>query len=836
LRMLELTTYRNWQALSQRLAPLYVEASKLTADSPLRAEAARIRREHATPAERAAAALRLVQDEIRYVLLAMNDGGLNPAPADETWERRFGDCKAKSAMLLALLRELGIEADVAAVSSSFGDGLDARLPGVGVFDHVLVRAQIGGKAYWLDGTRRGDRALSRLQPPPFRWALPLTVRGSDLVAIPLEPLAEPESVVTMQIDAREGITIPAPFNVEMKVVGDAALAMKQSLEGVPEANREEGLRGFWRQQYRGLEIEQTSALFDEAQGIASWTASGTIRMEWDPEYDTYQPHDMTLGYRIDLSRPRGTDANAPYAVPYPAWTRTIEQIRLPADQRESFTVTGTDINTTIAGGEFRRTAKVELSVFTAERNYRSIAPEFAASERAEAERVLLEMSRNSLYLKKPEGYLPTAPELLVEADQSFDEADDYVSLGSAMMLRYLLEQAEVAYSKAIEMEPEHVLARMGRAHVLNLKGDLSVLAADLEAGLAAIPGNAELQSMLANAYGASGRWADVTALLDVMNEAEQGVDVLVRRAYAHGRLGNQELALRDALAAIAIDAKSRPAYVEQAKALKGLDREDEIPSVAEALRAAHGSAPAGLHGAISVALASGDRPLARKYLGEELGRAPSARAYLERARQQDDNSARVADLRMALRQPDASSPMKVEVAKALLEVDLYKEAVDLLTDFEKETVVLFYQLYGLRGVAHWKLGDQAAARRDFATAQEERVSDESFNDLCWDKAAFNVALEEALQECDLRLASTPECAHCLDSRAFVLLRMGRLQEAIQYYDRAIALEPRNAASLYGRGIARIRHGEREAGERDLVTARQRSALVEAMFTQMGVTP
>jgi hypothetical protein len=55
--------------------------------------------------------LRLVEDKTRYLFLGMGDGGYKPAPADETWSRRFGDCKGKTVLLLALLRELKIEAE-----------------------------------------------------------------------------------------------------------------------------------------------------------------------------------------------------------------------------------------------------------------------------------------------------------------------------------------------------------------------------------------------------------------------------------------------------------------------------------------------------------------------------------------------------------------------------------------------------------------------------------------------------------------------------------------------------------------------------------------------------
>ena len=73
--------------------------------------------------------------------------------ADETWTRRFGDCKGKTVLLIALLNELGIEAEPVLVSTVLGDGLDQRLPLLNNFDHVIVRAHVGTQWYWLSRTR-----------------------------------------------------------------------------------------------------------------------------------------------------------------------------------------------------------------------------------------------------------------------------------------------------------------------------------------------------------------------------------------------------------------------------------------------------------------------------------------------------------------------------------------------------------------------------------------------------------------------------------------------------------------------------------------------------------
>jgi tetratricopeptide (TPR) repeat protein len=76
----------------------------------------------------------------------------------------------------------------------------------------------------------------------------------------------------------------------------------------------------------------------------------------------------------------------------------------------------------------------------------------------------------------------------------------------------------------------------------------------------------------------------------------------------------------------------------------------------------------------------------------------------------------------------------------------------------------------------------------------------------------------------------------LDSRAFVLLRLGRHEAAIAAYDQALALRPREAASLFGRGLARLGSGHAAEGRADLDAARAIDARIDGEFAAYGLRP
>ena len=101
---------------------------------------------------RVTAALRLVQDDVRYFGIEMGDNTHRPHAPAETWQRRFGDCKDKVYLLVALLDRMGIEAVPALVATDRGKALAGFVPSASVFDHVIARAVVGGETLWMDPT------------------------------------------------------------------------------------------------------------------------------------------------------------------------------------------------------------------------------------------------------------------------------------------------------------------------------------------------------------------------------------------------------------------------------------------------------------------------------------------------------------------------------------------------------------------------------------------------------------------------------------------------------------------------------------------------------------
>lgn len=372
-RIVEYSDFPDWATLSRRFAALYARSAKLSETSQLKREAARIAAAHASPLDRAGAALKLVQQDVRYVYIGLNGGNLMPATAEETWQRRYGDCKGKTALLLALLAELGIPAEaVVANNSGTDDGLDLRLPGPQYFDHVLVRARIGGATYWLDGT------LPAVVPPgtdpafPYNWVLPLTAQGSTLENRQWRPAVRPDEVTLYDIDARAGFDKPAPVTSTMIVRGMKGLQQQVQFSGAaPDqllaAFRQEMVGETWQT------IDDVKWRYDQKAQASVLTIAGTWTVDWDDDGGGARSLALPGGGFSPPNR-RGRPAGQDQKLPYysePEFTCHVTTVRLPSSTKAENWSTKASFDMRYFGGNYYRAFDVRDSSVRMVRGFRT---------------------------------------------------------------------------------------------------------------------------------------------------------------------------------------------------------------------------------------------------------------------------------------------------------------------------------------------------------------------------------------------------------------------------------------------------------------------------------
>lgn len=355
-RIVEFTDYPDWASISKRFAPLYQKAATLPAGSPLKKEASRIAGNYKSSIDRAAAALQLVQRDVRYIYIGLDGGNLTPASAEETWQRRYGDCKGKTALLLALLNELGIAAQpVLANNDDLDDGLDERLPNPGIFNHVLVKADIDGKAFYLDGTMPPVAGPSADPILPYRWILPLTSAGSNLERLEWRPPAVPDTINLFEIDARAGFEEPAKITATNIVRGLTGLRQQVQFSSITPAQlldsmRQDGIGDTWQT------IDDVKWRYDDKARASILTIIGTGKVEWDDDGGGAKSMAMPGGgFNPPSKRIRAADQdqNLPYFTKS-EYSCHVTTVRIPSNSKIDQWASKQGFNTRIFGRNYYR--------------------------------------------------------------------------------------------------------------------------------------------------------------------------------------------------------------------------------------------------------------------------------------------------------------------------------------------------------------------------------------------------------------------------------------------------------------------------------------------------
>jgi len=108
------------------------------------------------------------------------------------------------------------------------------------------------------------------------------------------------------------------------------------------------------------------------------------------------------------------------------------------------------------------------------------------------------------------------------------------------------------------------------------------------------------------------------------------------------------------------------------------------------------------------------------------------------------------------------------------------------------------------------------------------------NERCWARGLSNQMLDDALKDCRKAIKRDGDKPAYLGSLGLAELRLGHYPESIKAYEQAVAQRPRSAWNRYGLGLAKIRDGQTDAGNADLVAARTLDPQIETRATKYGL--
>jgi len=279
------STGQSWQEVAKRYAEIVDEkiGDLGVVDRITRAAVGNAK----DPKEIAARLLAAVERDIRYAGVEFGEGSIIPRTPAETLANKYGDCKDKATLLVAMLRKAGVPAHTVLLRSGQGYDVEPDLPGLGYFDHVIVVTD-GPNPIWIDPTDEFARAGELPDSDQGRLAL---IAKADTTELTRTPAVESNS--NLAVEQRE---------FKLAEEGHAGIVETTEYHG----SDERSMRRYYTNTDRkslGENLEQYVKNGYLAKALAKWESGNT--------------HDLAKPFRLRLEMKdanRGTTANGEAAV------------------------------------------------------------------------------------------------------------------------------------------------------------------------------------------------------------------------------------------------------------------------------------------------------------------------------------------------------------------------------------------------------------------------------------------------------------------------------------------------------------------------------------------
>ncbi len=499
---IEFSSFPDWNTVSKVMAPLYATQELIQPGGSLDQEVQHIAQTTNDPRQRVAMALQLVQNKVRYFLKAMDGGNYVPQTPEQTWANRYGDCKAKSLLLLAVLHQLGINAEPIFANLQNGDLIPERLPSVAAFNHVLVLAHLNAEDLYLDGTSLGSMPEDLNDVPPLHWVLPGNSHGVALMKVPTRYQARPTMEFSTVIDMRGGIYFAAPTTAKFIYRGPIAGMMNTNLAKLDKEGREKFLLAAMGQMplFNITSVPQFE--FDETKAAATITISGIFNQSWTRADNRYNFDPVGFAAAPPPDRSRSIWKDIPVFIPPSLFMRGDMTFLLP-DHGNGISLDGDAEKLIEIPGNRLYQYKVSLGdgVLKVNFNQKQAGGEISVADIPELRKKIAELSRHSLKVRTSTDY----PLWWTHIEQSKRD--------------HLYDGALKIYTDAINAKPDEAKRYLARAGFL-----VSIL---------------ERQQAV----------ADLTKALTLQADKQ----IYLARADLYRELGQYDLAMQDMQAALDLD-------------------------------------------------------------------------------------------------------------------------------------------------------------------------------------------------------------------------------------------------------------------------------------------
>ena len=197
-----------------------------------------------------------IQKDVRYAGVEIAEGTIIPRAPLTVLKNKYGDCKDKATLLVAMLRAAGIPANVVLLRSGTDFDVQKDLPGLGRFNHAIVRTG-GDDPVWIDPTDEFARAGELPSQDQGRLGLIASAETTALTLTPELPSTANRS------SARRVLTLPENGRAHLvetsDTVGPLDAARRRWVAGTDAKSFRETLESSAKTQYLAKSLAKYEA-------------------------------------------------------------------------------------------------------------------------------------------------------------------------------------------------------------------------------------------------------------------------------------------------------------------------------------------------------------------------------------------------------------------------------------------------------------------------------------------------------------------------------------------------------------------------------------------------
>lgn len=318
--------YISWKEVNDWALQLFPSVKPTPA---LAAETEKINNSNATTEKKIVAALRFVQDDIRYMGIETGIHSHKPATPAKVFQQRFGDCKEKSYLLCTMLQAMHIDATPVLINTDYKKTIQTWLPAAIDFDHATVRVTVNNKTYYLDPTISYQRgSLDDIFYPDYQVGLVLTDTTTALTTIPFKNKSIQEVKDVFTVDNMYGKGKLMVTTISKGFYADNA---RDNFKNNSYSELLNDYRKFYAYYYEQISADSINTFDDENTGTFTSIESYTIPDFW--KFDNgIKKFDTTPMYVESLvARSKDKRRNMPLEISFPEHCKETVQVTLPED-------------------------------------------------------------------------------------------------------------------------------------------------------------------------------------------------------------------------------------------------------------------------------------------------------------------------------------------------------------------------------------------------------------------------------------------------------------------------------------------------------------------------